>query len=101
MSAHFCAAIPNFRIMEIDINEWVPNLAGSSPMLAIHSCTSRAYCRVARPFSEFPRPANRNWPAFRPVSLRYSSIAIRVWSVSSNRTGLPVLLCRIIARSIA
>ena len=37
----------------------------------------------------------------RPVSLRYSSIAIRVWSVNSNRTGRPVFLCRIVARSIA
>jgi hypothetical protein len=26
-----------------------------------------------------------------PVSLKYSSIASRVWSVSSNRAGLPVM----------
>ena len=45
--------------------------------------------------------ASPTMSAFRPVSLRYSSIAIRIWSVSSNRTGLPVFLCRIITRSIA
>jgi hypothetical protein len=37
----------------------------------------------------------------RLVNLKYSSIACRVWSVSSNRTGLPVLLCRTVAQSSA
>lgn len=37
----------------------VPNFAGSRPMLATLSCTSRAYCRVVSPPLS-PRPANRN-----------------------------------------
>ena len=35
------------------------NLLGSSPMLATHSCTSRAYCRVVSP-ERSARPAKRN-----------------------------------------
>lgn len=58
-------------------SECVPNLAGSSPMLATHSCTSRAYCRVVRPPLS-PRPAKRNWPSLRPVKRRYSSMACQV-----------------------
>jgi hypothetical protein len=46
------------------------------------------------------RPANSAWPDFRPVILRYSSIANLVWSVNSNRTGRPVFLCRLVAQSI-
>jgi len=37
---------------------------------------------------------------FRPMSLRYSSTAERVWSVSSNRAGLPVFLCLMVARRV-
>jgi hypothetical protein len=37
---------------------------------------------------------------FRPMSIRYSSTAERVWSVSSNRAGLPVFFCLMVARRV-
>jgi hypothetical protein len=39
-------------------SEWVPKTCGSSPMLAIHSETSRAYCLVVMLRSEPFRPLN-------------------------------------------
>ena len=45
------------------------------PILAIHSPTKRAYCRVVRPLSPPRRPANRNCPARLPAIRRCSSIA--------------------------
>ena len=42
----------------------MPNFNGSRPMLATHSPTRRAYCRVASPRPEPPRPANKNSPGF-------------------------------------
>jgi L-alanine-DL-glutamate epimerase-like enolase superfamily enzyme len=35
MSAHFCAAIPNFRIMEFDVDEvpWKPGLLTKPPVI--------------------------------------------------------------------
>ena len=47
-------------------------------------------CRVIIPRETSRRPGNSNSPGFRPVRLKYSSIAYRAWSVSSKRTGLPV-----------
>ena len=46
------------------------SLLRSSPMLATHSLTSRAYCRVVNPRDESIRPANSSCPGFRLVSLR-------------------------------
>jgi hypothetical protein len=40
-------------------------------------------------------------PGFRAVVRRYSSMARRVWSVSSNLTDRPVFFCRMVARSMA
>jgi hypothetical protein len=51
-------------------SEWVPNKCGSSPMLAIHSKTSRAYCLVVMLFSERRRPANINSPDLLTAHLR-------------------------------
>jgi hypothetical protein len=41
----------------VRLSEWVPNLRGSRPILAIHSPTRRAYCLVVRPRVSPPRPA--------------------------------------------
>ena len=46
--------------------EWVPNRCGSSPMPAIHSDRSRAYCRVAIRCPR--REVNRNSPGFLPAA---------------------------------
>jgi hypothetical protein len=81
-----------YRSALLSCNECVPNLPGSSPMLATHSRTSRACCRVVMPREASRRPGNSNSPGFKPVSLKCSSIASRVWSVGSDRTGLPVFL---------
>ena len=48
----------------------VPNFNGSRPMLATHSPTRRAYCRVVSPRPEPPRPANKNPPGFLFVRRR-------------------------------
>src|SRR6266436_9128906 len=45
-------------------SECVPKKLGSSPMLAIHWQTSRAYCRVVIGRSRPRRPPKRNSPGF-------------------------------------
>src|SRR5438067_2964581 len=45
-------------------NECVPKKLGSSPMLAIHSQTNRAYCRVMMGRCRPCRPPKRNSPGF-------------------------------------
>ena len=57
--------------------------------------------RVGSRFSELPRPANKNWPVFGLSVNGTRRSPFVFWSVSSNRTGLPDLLYRIVARSIA
>ena len=68
-------------------------------MPAIHSPTSLAYCLVVKPLSTPHRPAYKNWPERLLSIRRCSSIALRVCSVNSNRTGRPVYFCRTVARS--
>jgi hypothetical protein len=54
-------------------SEWAPNSAGSSPIPAIHSETSRAYRRVVMLRAGPRRPENKNSPGFLLAALMYSS----------------------------
>jgi len=52
--------LANVRYLAIP-SECVPNKLGSSPMLAIHLPTSRAYCRVVIARSQPRRPSQGDW----------------------------------------
>src|ERR1700674_5725890 len=52
------------RVALVRRSECVPNSVGSSPMLAIHSDTNRAYCLVVMPRPDPRRPGKRNSPGF-------------------------------------
>ena len=78
----------------------LPLSAAASACRTSQSAKRRAYCRVVIPCPA-RRPLNRYSPGSLPPVVRYSSIASRVCSVSSNRTGRPVFLWRTDVRSIA
>lgn len=52
-------------------SEWVPNRCGSNPMLAIHSDSSRAYCRVVIRCFRSRQAVNINSPGFLLAFLMY------------------------------